>query len=164
MLTDGCRQDPEPGEGGFTLVELLVFMVVVAIGLVALLRVFDHSVTHSVDPIIQVRALECAQAKMDEVLARRFDQASPSGGVPACGSASPGAVGCAGISADASLNDVGDYHATVDNSFANCSVSVTVTEAGSDLGLANAQARRVTVTALSDGGAQVVLSSYRANF
>ena len=164
MRTEIWWSNPVIGQRGFTLVELLVFMVVVAIGLVSLLKVFDRAVGNSVDPVVQVRALECAQAKLDEVLARRFDASTPAGGIPACGSASAGAVACTGIVADVALDDVGDYNGTVDNTLANCSVAVVVAEAGVDLGMANSRARRITVTSNSDGGGQVVLSAYRVNF
>ena len=149
---------------GFTLIELLAFLVVISIALVSLINVFNQASINNVDPIIQVRALECAQAKLDEILGRRFDEASPSGGIPACGSADVGAPACVGITADSDFDDVGDYNGQTDTSFANCSVAVVVAVAGGDLGIPAGQARRITVTATSDGGGQVVLSAYRANF
>jgi len=142
-------------------------MVVVSIALLALVGVFQRAAISNVDPIVQTRALECAQAKLDEILARKFDENTPSGGVPACGSAEIGASGCNGIAADADLDDVGDYNAHNDASKSNCNISVAVTSAGSELGLPaaqNTQFRRIEVTATSDGGGQVVLSAYRANF
>ena len=149
---------------GFTLIELIVFVVVISISLVALLGVFNQSSSTNVDPIIQTRALECAQAKLDEVLARRFDENTVVGGIPACGSAEPGAIACAGIVADAGLDDVGDYHGHTDTTLDNCSISVTVVQAGADLGLSASQARRITVVADSSGGGQTTLSAYRVNF
>jgi MSHA pilin protein MshD len=152
---------------GFSLIELIVFIVVVSIALVALLGIMNQYIAGNVDPVVQERALECAQAKMDQIWGRKFDDSTPSGGLPPCGSAEAGASACTGISPEASFNDIGDYHNTNDTSWANCSIDVTVTDAGQELGLTateDAQVRRITVTANSSGGGQIVLSAYRANF
>lgn len=155
---------------GFTLIELIVFIVVTSIALVALVGVMNESIARNVDPLIQSRALECAHAKMDQIWSRKFNHNSPSGGIPACGSQE--ALGtpwqsCTGISPESSFNDIGDYHNTTDTSWSNCSISVTVSDAGQELGLAageNEQFRRITVTANSAGGGQAVISAYRGNF
>ncbi|GAB1256940.1 hypothetical protein NBRC116494_14420 [Aurantivibrio plasticivorans] len=149
---------------GVTLIETVIFIIVVSVGLSVLVTAFSAFLGNSVDPIVQVRALECAQAKLDEIMARKFDENSPTGGVPPCGSAETGATACAGISNDSDFDDVGDYDGQVDNSRANCSISVTVSNAGGDLGLAIAQARLITVDVTSPGGGIVTLSTYKANF
>ena len=71
---------------GVTLIELVVFIVVLSIGLTAMVTAMNNHLSNSVDPIVNTRALECAQAKLDEISARKFDENSPTGGVPACGS------------------------------------------------------------------------------
>ncbi|BFM16966.1 prepilin-type N-terminal cleavage/methylation domain-containing protein [Maricurvus nonylphenolicus] len=155
---------------GFTLIEMIVFIVVVAIALLALLGVVDQANSRNVDPIIQARALECAQAKMDQIWGRKFDHNSPPGGIPACGSEEAETTAwenCTGISPESSFNDIGDYDGTTDITLDNCSITVEVTDAGQELGLIpgeNNQFRRITVTANSDGGGQAVISAYRGNF
>ncbi len=152
---------------GFSLIELIVFIVVVSISLVALLGIMNQFITGNVDPAVQARALECAQAKMDQIWGRKFDDSTPSGGLPPCGSFESGLSACTGISPEASFNDIGDYHNTTDTSWENCSINVMVEDAGQELGLTaaeDAQVRRITVTSNSSGGGQVVLSAYRANF
>lgn len=152
---------------GFTLIELIVFIVIISIALTGLISVFNQSIINSTDPVVQIRAIECAQAKMDEILARKYADNTPVGGVPACGSFDSGSpiVACAAIANDSALDDVGDYNfAATDTSKSNCSISVTVVDAGADLGIASDQARRITVTASSSGGGQMTLSAYRVNF
>lgn len=155
---------PNRGQTGVTLIELVVFIVVVSIGLTAMVLAMNNSLINSVDPIVQMRALECAQAKLDEISARKFDENSPTSGVPACGSAEVGATACAGIVPEAQLDDVGDFEGYSDSSNPDCSISVTVVEAGDDLGLAVPQARLVTVDVVSRGGGRAILSTYRSNF
>lgn len=147
---------------GVTLIETIVFIIVVSVGLGALLIVFNQSVVNSVDPIVRVKALEKGQALMDEILARKFAENSPTGGIPACDSAA--GVPCAAISSDGDFDDVGDYHGYMDNSDARFPVSVTVQPAGADLGMANGRARLITLSVAMPGGNSLTLSAYKVNF
>jgi len=153
---------------GATLIETIVFIVIIGIALSATLSVFTENITRTSDPLIRVRALELAQAQLDDILARKFDENTPTGGVPACGSA--GAAACAGIRADSDYDDVGDFNGFVDNSYSGYSVSVTVSNAGTDLGLSADHARLITVlvstpaTSASASGSSVTLSAYKVNF
>lgn len=149
---------------GVSLIETLVFLVVVSIALGALINVFSHAVENSVDPVVRIRALELAQAQLDEVLSRKFDENTPSGGVPACNSSA--GVACAGITPDADYDDVGDFNGYVNNSHANHTISVAVVEAGSELSssIGNGNARRITVTVTVPGSSDIQLSAYKVNF
>ena len=150
------------GQGGFTLIEVMVFIVVVAIAMGALLAVFNESVVKSVDPAVRIKALEKAQATLDDILARKFDENTPTGGVPACDSLK--GLPCSGVSPDGDFDDVGDYHGYVDNSDARFPLSVSVTLAGDDLGLASAQAKLISVNVAMPGGSTLTLSAYKVNF
>jgi MSHA pilin protein MshD len=158
------RTELPVSQRGVTLIELVVFIVVISIALTAMISAMNYNLVNSVDPVVQMRALECAQAKLDEISARKFDENSPTGGVPACGSAETGAVACVGIAAEAQLDDAGDFAGHLDNGNPDCSISVTVVEAGDHLGLPVDQARLVTVEVTSPGGGQATLSTYRSNF
>lgn len=147
---------------GFTLIEMIMFIVIVSIGLTVLVRVFSQSVGQSVDPAMRIKALEKGQAIMDDILARKFDENTPTGGVPACDSTD--GVACAGISADSDYDDVGDYNGYTDNSEPSFSASVTVVSAGSELGITNTDARRITVVVNMPDGNDVTLSAYKVNF
>jgi MSHA pilin protein MshD len=147
---------------GFTLVELMFFLVVVAIGLGGLLKVFNDAVLHSVDPILRVKAVEKTQALLDEILARKFDENTPTGGYPPCNSA--GAAVCAGISVDSGYDDVGDYNGYSDSTDTGLVTSVAVVNAGTEVGVTNTNARRITITTVMSDGSKVVLSAYKLNY
>lgn len=147
---------------GVTLVETIVFIVVVSIALVALIRAFNASISQSVDPLVRIRALELGQAQLDEILARKFDENTPTGGVPACDS--PTGVACAGISADTDYDDVGDYNGYTNSAYSGYAISVSVVNAGGDLGLVASQARLVNVNVSMPNGDALTLSSYKVNF
>lgn len=157
-----ARGNLQKHQRGFTLMEVIVFIVVVAVAMGALLAVFNNSVVNSVDPAVRVKALEKGQALLDEILARKYDENTPTGGVPACDSSAGDA--CVGINPDGDFDDVGDYHGYVDNSDARFPISVTVTQAGTDLGLAANRARLITVSVAMPGGPALTLSAYKVNF
>ncbi len=96
-------------QAGFTLVELVVGIVVMAIALTLLTSVFFAGSGRSVEPILQIRAAEFGQALMNEILSKKFDQLTPEGGVPACTTCT--AVGSLGSDGESrsQFNDVDDY-------------------------------------------------------
>lgn len=151
-----------PYAKGVTLIEIIVFIVVVNLALVTVLQIYGQAVVNSADPIVRIKASELAKATLDNVLTRKFDEATPSGGVPACGSA--GAPACVGVLADADYDDVGDFNGYVDNSHEGFPVSVAVAYAGTDIGLANTAAKKITVTVGMPDGNSVLLVAYKGNY
>ncbi len=153
---------------GVTLIELVVFIVIISVALVGVLRVFNQSQENSADPLIRLRALELAQAQLDAILTRKFDENTPTGGVPACGSVD-GPL-CLGIATpDSDFDDVGDFNGLSfsQNGF---TVNVTVVESGNQLAMPNSNARLITVTVSTPAtsqsalGSPVSLSAFKVNF
>jgi MSHA pilin protein MshD len=138
---------------GVSLIEMIVFIVVIGIASSALLATYNYSLMNNTDPLIQVRALELAQAKLDEVIALKYDANTPTGGIPACDS--PTGVAC-NNETDSNMNDVDDFNGVSDAPYAGYMRSVTVTTAN------NMKLVRVVVTA--PRGFSITLAAYRANF
>lgn len=61
---------------GFTLIELITGMVVLAIALTLLVGAFLPMLRQQSQPIYQVRAAELGQSLLDEVMSRSFDEKS----------------------------------------------------------------------------------------
>ncbi|MHA1569403.1 MAG: type IV pilus modification PilV family protein, partial [Alphaproteobacteria bacterium] len=59
---------------GFTLIELIVFIVVLAIGLTGTLLVINRSVGLAPEALVQTRAMEIAQAYLDEIVTKKYDE------------------------------------------------------------------------------------------
>ncbi|HOY21917.1 MAG TPA: MSHA biogenesis protein MshD [Cellvibrio sp.] len=138
---------------GVSLIEMIVFIIVVGIASSALFATYNYSLLHNTDPLIQVRALELAQAKLDEVLALKYDANTPTGGIPACDT--PTGVACDN-SPDANVNDVDDFHGTSDTPYTGYTRNVTVV-AANDLKL-------ITVTVVAPRNLTITLAAYKANF
>ncbi len=109
---------------GFSLVELVVFIVIVGVSLAGILLSVRSGVQSAGDPHINYRVIELSQLYLDEIIARRYDQQTPLGGVPSCvTSASCTAVAAFGPDAGetrAAWNDVDDYHALKEGNAAVC--------------------------------------------
>jgi len=65
---------PFPGllQTGFTLIETIVFLLVVGIGVVGLLSAISTAVRYSADPLPQKQALAIAEALMEEITSAGF--------------------------------------------------------------------------------------------
>ena len=61
------------GQGGFTLIELIFFIVVVAVGLAGILMVMDVSVRSSAAPMVRKQAMALADSLMEEILLKAYD-------------------------------------------------------------------------------------------
>jgi len=63
---------------GFTLIELIIFIVVVSVGLAGILSVMNTVVKSSADPMVRKQTIAIAESLLEEILLK--DYASPSGG------------------------------------------------------------------------------------
>ncbi len=139
---------------GVSLVEMIVFIVVVSIALLALIGVYNQATINNVDPIIRVRALEAAQSKLDEILALKYDENTPTGGIPACNSGAPSAT--CNNATDSNMNDVDDYNGWSDIPYTGYTRRVTVTS--------NNNIKLITVRVTTPTGETMLLAAERANF
>ena len=60
-------------QAAFTLIEIIVTLVVVGIAAVALLGVFTSNIRGSADPVVQQQAITIAEAYMEEIMLRAFE-------------------------------------------------------------------------------------------
>ncbi len=102
---------------GFTLIELILGIVTLAIALVLLTTLLYPQAFRSAEPVLQLRAANLGQALLDEVIAKSFDENSPrNGNLIRCGETGgpsctlPAELGPDGSETRASFNDVDDFH------------------------------------------------------
>ena len=62
---------------GFTLVELVMFIVIISIALVGILQVMNATTKNSADPQLRKQALSIAEALLEEVTLARFTYCDP---------------------------------------------------------------------------------------
>ncbi|MDP1607255.1 MAG: type II secretion system protein [Rhodocyclaceae bacterium] len=79
---------------GLTLIELIVFIVIVGVALAGVLTVLNHTTRHSADPMIRKQALAIAEAILEEVMLQPFTWCDPDDGNAATATGYAGAGNC----------------------------------------------------------------------
>lgn len=136
---------------GFTLIELIIFIVVVSAGLAGILSVMNISVTSSADPMVRKQAIAIAESVLEEVLQKAY--ADPDG-------TNTGETG------RTNWDDVDDYNGKTQVDLAlpaalsAYAVNIEVSDGSAALGIA---ARKVTVT-VSRGPESITLTGFRTNY
>lgn len=65
---------------GFSLIETVIFILVVSIGLAGIVSLFVQNTKSSAAPFVRERTAAIANAYMDEIMGKRFDENTPVGG------------------------------------------------------------------------------------
>ncbi|HEY8856392.1 MAG TPA: prepilin-type N-terminal cleavage/methylation domain-containing protein [Rugosibacter sp.] len=86
---------------GITLIELIVFIVIVSVGLAGILSVLNLTTRHSADPMIRKQMLAIAEGLMDEVAVQPYtwcdpDDPAAATAINATACATPEALGAEG--------------------------------------------------------------------
>ncbi|MFZ3126606.1 MAG: prepilin-type N-terminal cleavage/methylation domain-containing protein [Rhodoferax sp.] len=145
----------KPRNRGFTLIEVIIFIVVVAAGLAGILVVTNTVVASSADPMVRKQAVATAESLLEEIVLKEY--VNPPGGYT-------------GVDR-AQFDDVDDYagYATIgiQDMFGTPIVGLerynVAVQVANTADLAGVAAKRITVVVNGPGGA-VSLSGYRSNY
>ena len=77
---------------GLTLIELIVFIVIVGVALAGVLTVLNHTTRHSADPLVRKQALAIAEAIMEEVMLQPYTWCDPDDPAAATATSATGCV------------------------------------------------------------------------
>lgn len=164
---------------GFSLLEVILFIVVVSVGLAGLLTVYTTSVRSSADPMVRKQVVLIAEATMHEIMQKSFqnDPADPNNSSATLGctpTTTPIACTVNSWAARPNYNDVDDYNnfdqigiRRIDDGMAVNGLGtyrLQVNVVGGALGaVTSANAKRITVTVT--GGAETVsLIGFRTDY
>lgn len=162
-------------QSGVTLVELIITIVVLGVAVAGVVGAFAVISGRSADPLNQTRAITLSQLYMDEILTRYYDESTPVGG----GKVAAADVDCASAGPDGetrpTFDDADDYDGIADSppkdssgndlsGYRGFSVNVAVACAGSEVAVANEDAKRVDVAVTDPSGQSWLFTAYRANF
>jgi len=161
---------PAPGRSqgkrqpGFTLVELILFIVIISVGLAGVMAVLNLTTAKSSDPLPVKQSLAVAEGMLEEISLKTFG--NPSGGFS----------GAATQANRALFDDVLDYNgydqtgvysaagATALAGLEGYRVQVTVASVTTVGSAASTPAYVITVTVTDPGGSDYALSAYRTNY
>jgi len=156
-----------------TLIELIMFIVIVSVGIIGILAVMNVTVKSSADPMLRKQALAMAEAILDEVLSKEF--ANPTGGYTETTPAT-----CAGRTLYDDVDDYSCFDGSTDSkkihgdsTLGSTSISsltayratvVVDATASAVLGtIAAGQVKKITVS-VTGSGQTIQLSGYRTNY
>lgn len=164
----GKENAPHPArskQSGVSLVELIMFMVIVSVAVVGVLQVMNRVTTSSADPMLRKQAIAVAESVLEEIELKAF--AKPAGGfagpftlanranfdtVTDYNGLTTGGAGITSASTGAAVANLGAY---------NFTVAVVPTA----LGVVPAAASvLITVTVTDPQGGVVQISGYRTNY
>jgi MSHA pilin protein MshD len=161
---------------GVTLVELVISIVIISIAMVAMMSSFSLSMSHSADPLWRNKALKLGQLYLDEILAKKYDELSPIGGLPFVASPSCASLGPDGAETRITFDDVDDYDgitdsvptsltAALDSSYNAYRVTITVECDGTDVGASgSSHAKIITVLVTPPNQAPITFAAYKGNY
>lgn len=175
---------------GLSLIETVIFIVVLGIGIAGLAILYNQLTLASVDPLVRKQAVAIASSLMEEIQLRPFTYCDPDDPLvftetSPLGCSSPAqresaAIGPEGESryADPRFDNVSDYHGfsmagsiqdisnTTINGLTGYSAQVQIVAAGGDFPAAIPadEALRITVTVTGPANTQVVLQGYRLRY
>ncbi|MCX7627449.1 MAG: prepilin-type N-terminal cleavage/methylation domain-containing protein [Methylophilaceae bacterium] len=146
---------------GISLIELIVFIVIVGVALAGIAAAINYNVQHSVDPVVKKQALAIAESMLEEVMLQNY--ADPDGTNT-------------GESNRSNWDDVDDYHGytstgiyaiddltTPISGLSDYTVSVQVETVASFNGISG-QTKRIVVTVTGPIGTTVKLEGYRTHY
>ena len=176
------RRRPPAGVRGLSLVELVVFIMVVSLALAGVLKIHSQATGASADPQLRRQALAIAESLLDEVSLMPFTYCDPDdANAETATSAADCATQAEAVGPEAGetrsgtppFDNVNDYHglslsgitditgsAVTGLSGYNATVSVTADALGG-LSAASGEVLRITVTVTGPGGTSVRLDGYR---
>ena len=138
---------------GFTLIEVIIFIVVVGAGLAGILAISTNVAKSSADPMVRKQAMALADSILEEILQKEY--ADPDG--------------VSGETTRDTMDDVDDYNGKDKTLFSDwpstlSSYAVAIVVTPTTLGSAPTLAvKQVTVT-VTGGSNVVALTGYRANY
>lgn len=147
-------------QAGISLVELILFIVIVSVGIVGILSVMNITTQHSADPMVRKQALAVAESLLEEISLKDF--ANPTGGYSGADRAQ--------------FDDVSDYNGYTSTGIVDISgvaigslsgyniSSVSVDAAASLGGIGGGEVKLITVTVTGPGNESITLSGYRTNY
>lgn len=165
---------------GFTLMETIISIIIVAVAVVGILSVIYNVTQKGINPVMELKACELGQAMLDEIMLKRWDEDTPLGGGHID-------VALANIGTEAGetnredFDDVDDYDGYSDGTsseplkdeagnvltgFTGFSRSVTVTfekPTGAPAGIDTNNYKKITVKVTLPTGEEINFVSYKTN-
>ena len=147
------------GQAGLTLIELILFILVVGIGVSGVLSVMNITSQHSSDALVRKQALAVAESLLEEIQSHSFSD--PDGAGP---EASRQSYDDVSDYSGFSMTGIQDMEGNAISGLGSYNASVTVSSAAAWNGVPAASVKTITVTVTAPGGESLSLSGLRTDY
>lgn len=170
-------------QSGISLVEVIIFIVVVSVGVAGLMSVMSSVLKYSADPMIRKQAIAVAESLLEEIMLQPFTVCDPDFYDAATGTCTQTEAmgpepGEDRYSTTTPFDNVNDYHGfqmhdgirsitdagTKIAGLEKYQADVAVTQAGTTFGLAAAEALKISVTVTDPNSQTITLTGYRLRY
>jgi MSHA pilin protein MshD len=164
---------PTPKQRGISLIELIIFIVIISVALTGILLVMNQVTAHSADPLLHKQAIAAAESLLEEIQLQDFVATS---GVATAGPVTPTnrtdyhIVGeYNGFPNGGSATGIYDLAGAAIPGLANYGATVSIDSTTSPLGsgatqIAAGSAVRITVTVTDPQGNALAIDGYRTAY
>lgn len=170
---------------GITLIEQIVFIVIVSVGVMGLVSVMNPAIQASANPMVTKQLVAIAESLLNEVLHQPFTWCDPDDAAAAtaqsyadCANpqnafgATPAGETRYAAGADPAFDNVADYHgamATIDdpsgsNAMAGYTANIVIARAGNAMGLADDTAALSVTVTVNRGAENFTLTGIRFRY
>lgn len=170
---------------GITLIEQIVFIVIVSVGVIGLVSVMNPAIRASADPMLTKQLVAIAESLLNEVLHQPFTWCDPDDAAATtaqsyadCANpqnafgATPAGETRYAAGADPAFDNVADYHgpmATIDdpsgiNAMAGYSANIVIARVGNAMGLADDTAALSVTVTVTRGAETFTLTGLRFRY
>ncbi len=175
------KRSQQSSQHGFTLIEIILVVVLVGLMMAGMTRLYVANVGSSHEPLIRQKSLAVANALMDEIIHKAWDDNSPIGGgcVNTGSGYCPGGPMAAGSGNEetsrAHFDDIDDYNQIRNQSppqdaegqdmaeYAGFSVSIFIDQNNAWNGIPAADVKHIQLQLLTPLQETISLSAYRVN-
>ena len=152
------RQMPQRG---FTLIELIIFIVVVAAGLAGILSVMNTVVKSSADPMVRKQTIASAESLLEEILLKDYAKPTGSTALGFSASGTRNLFDCVDDYSGYTTTGIVDMTGATVTGLSNYNISAVVVDGTATLG--TLAVKKITVTVTGPQG-PVSLTGYRSNY
>ncbi|MBS1170048.1 MAG: hypothetical protein H6R01_966 [Burkholderiaceae bacterium] len=187
-MSNDCFHSPRTRQAGLTLVEVIMFLIILSVGVAGLMGVMNTMLKSSADPMLRKQALAIAESLLEEIELQPFTYCDPDDANAATATvAAVGANGCAttvqGIGPTAgetrysetdrfdNVGDYGGFKMTGINDLTNTPIgrlggynAEVKIEAVATGGVAADDVLRIDVTVTPPGSDAITLTGYRFRY
>ena len=149
---------------GFTLIETVIFIIIVSIAVAAITTQVSQNVQHSADAVLRQKAIALSHQFLDQMQTARWDETTPIGGGTAPGQTGPG-LDAGETCTFSDIDDFDDFDCFSGTSLGDgYSITITVTNGAGGWVVPGNSHKKALISVATPMNETLAITLYRANY